>query len=206
MNTAANGVVHIVDDDAAVRHACGFLLDAMGWAHQPWCNGQAFVQQVDMHQASVALIDLRMPLMGGEDVVAHLQQCHSSIGQIVLTGHGDVDSAVALLKLGVVDFLQKPVAAAALQAAIEQAWQQALKRQQRHGWRQCLLALTPKERQIAQLMLQGATNKDMAEALCVSQRTIEVHRAQVMGKFSCEHLAQWVQIYMQVADHPTQLV
>ena len=109
-------------------------------------------------------------------------------------------TAVSLLKQGVVDFLQKPVQAEPLQAAINQAWQHALKLQQLHVWRQCELSLTPKERHIVQLMVQGMTNKDMAEALHVSQRTIEVHRANAMAKFQCEHLAQLVQIYFLL--HP----
>ena len=105
-----------------------------------------------------------------------------------------------MLKQGVVDFLQKPIQAEPLQAAIQQAWQHALKLQHLHTWRVCEHNLTPKEQHIVQLMVQGMTNKDMAETLHVSQRTIEVHRANAMAKFQCEHLAQLVHIYWQL--HP----
>ena len=193
-------LVHIVDDEAAVREGCAFLMEAFGHAHQTWEHGQAFLDLADCHRPAVALIDLRMPFVTGEEVVQQLQQRHSSIAPLILTGHGDVATAVSLLKQGVVDFLQKPVQAEPLQAAINQAWQHALKLQQLHVWRQCELSLTPKERHIMQLMVQGMTNKDMAEALHVSQRTIEVHRANAMAKFQCEHLAQLVHIYWQL--HP----
>ena len=198
MNTTC--LVHIVDDDAAVRTACAFLMEALGHAHQTWEHGQAFLDQADCHRPAVALIDLRMPFASGADVVSQLQQRHSTIAPLILTGHGDVPTAVAMLKQGVVDFLQKPIQAEPLQAAIQQAWQHALKLQQLYTWRECEHSLTPKEQHIVQLMVQGMTNKDMAETLHVSQRTIEVHRANAMAKFQCEHLAQLVHIYWQL--HP----
>ena len=198
MNTTC--LVHIVDDDAAVRTACAFLMEALGHAHQTWEHGQAFLDQADCHRPAVALIDLRMPFASGAEVVNQLQQRHSTIAPLILTGHGDVPTAVAMLKQGVVDFLQKPIQAEPLQAAIQQAWQHALKLQQLYTWRGCEQSLTPKEQHIVQLMVQGMTNKDMAETLHVSQRTIEVHRANAMAKFQCEHLAQLVHIYWQL--HP----
>ena len=198
MNTTC--LVHIVDDDAAVRTACAFLMEALGHAHQTWEHGQAFLDQADCHRPAVALIDLRMPFASGAEVVSQLQQRHSTIAPLILTGHGDVPTAVAMLKQGVVDFLQKPIQAEPLQAAIQQAWQHALKLQQLYTWRGCEHSLTPKEQHIVQLMVQGMTNKDMAETLHVSQRTIEVHRANAMAKFQCEHLAQLVHIYWQL--HP----
>ena len=198
MNTTC--LVHIVDDDAAVRTACAFLMEALGHAHQTWEHGQAFLDQADCHRPAVALIDLRMPFASGAEVVNQLQQRHSTIAPLILTGHGDVPTAVAMLKQGVIDFLQKPIQAEPLQAAIQQAWQHALKLQQLYTWRGCEHSLTPKEQHIVQLMVQGMTNKDMAETLHVSQRTIEVHRANAMAKFQCEHLAQLVHIYWQL--HP----
>ena len=198
MNTTC--LVHIVDDDAAVRDACAFLMEALGHAHQTWEHGQAFLDQVDFHRPAVALIDLRMPFASGTEVVSQLQQRHSTIAPLILTGHGDVPTAVAMFKQGVVDFLQKPIQAEPLQASIQQAWQHALKLQQLYTWRECEHSLTPKEQHIVQLMVQGMTNKDMAETLHVSQRTIEVHRANAMAKFQCEHLAQLVHIYWQL--HP----
>ena len=198
MNTTC--LVHIVDDDAAVRTACAFLMEALGHAHQTWEHGQAFLDQADCHRPAVALIDLRMPFASGAEVVNQLQQRHSTIAPLILTGHGDVPTAVAMLKQGVVDFLQKPIQAEPLQAAIQQAWQHALKLQQLYTWRECEHSLTPKEQHIVQLMVQGMTNKDMAETLHVSQRTIEVHRANAMAKFQCEHLTQLVHIYWQL--HP----
>ena len=115
MNTTC--LVHIVDDDAAVRTACAFLMEALGHAHQTWEHGQAFLDQVDCHRPAVALIDLRMPFASGAEVVSQLQQRHSTIAPLILTGHGDVPTAVAMLKQGVVDFLQKPIQAEPLQAA-----------------------------------------------------------------------------------------
>lgn len=192
-------LVHIIDDEAAVRDSCAFLMEAMGFAYQTWEDGQAFLNDVDVYTPAVALIDLRMPHVTGEELVRRLHQDRSVIGQIVLTGHGDVDTAVSLLKLGVVDFLQKPIAAEKLQDAIERAWQHAQAASQKHQWHQYHQQLTPKEVTVAKLMVTGMTNKDMAEYLHVSQRTIEVHRSQVMAKFHCEHIAQLVHIYLHIS-------
>ena len=109
MNTTC--LVHIVDDDAAVRDACAFLMEALGHAHQTWEHGQAFLDQVDCHRPTVALIDLRMPFASGAEVVSQLQQRHSTIAPLILTGHGDVPTAVAMLKQGAGDLLQKPIQA-----------------------------------------------------------------------------------------------
>ena len=198
MNTPYH--IHIIDDDASVRSACGFLMDALGHPHHSWEHGAAFLQQVPLHQAAVALLDLRMPLLDGEQVLQALQAQHCCIATIVLTGHGDVATAVRLLKQGAVDFLLKPIQAEPLQQAIANAGQQALKLQQLHLWRQCEHSLSPKEQHLMALLVQGMTNKDMAAQLCVSQRTIEVHRAKLMHKLGCEHVAQLVHIYWQL--HP----
>ena len=198
MNTACH--IHIIDDDASVRSACGFLMDALGHQHHTWEHGAAFLQHAPLHQAAVALLDLRMPLLDGEKALQALQTQHSAIATIVLTGHGDVATAVRLLKQGAADFLLKPIQAEPLQHAIANAWQQALKLQQLHQWRQNELSLSPKEQRIMALLVQGMTNKDMAAHLCVSQRTIEVQRASLMHKLGCEHVAQLVHIYWQL--HP----
>ncbi|HBX7241706.1 TPA: response regulator transcription factor, partial [Klebsiella pneumoniae] len=140
----------------------------------------------------------RMPGLDGRGVHEALRQSGSTLGVVFLTGHGDVPMAVEQMKQGAVDFLQKPVSVEPLQAALERALElsmEAVSRQRILGNYQ---QLTPKERELALLVVQGLMNREIAQVMNIAVRTVEVHRARVMEKMHAGSLAELVWILQQV--------
>ncbi|ADO48404.1 tetrathionate respiration response regulator TtrR [[Enterobacter] lignolyticus] len=198
-------MIHLVDDDEAVTDACRFLLAAMGYEVQCWNNSGAFLAQAGLHQEGVALLDMRMPPPDGHAIFAHLRRERSTLAVVFLTGHGDVGMAVEEMKLGAVDFLQKPVAQEPLRAAIARGYQHSRQRLETAQVRQRYASLTAKEKQVAGLVVSGSMNKDIADKLSVSLRTVEVHRARVMDKMAAASLAVLVSQLDKLRDddaHP----
>ncbi|MEX5411334.1 tetrathionate respiration response regulator TtrR [Atlantibacter hermannii] len=185
-------VVHLVDDDVAVTEACQFLLEGFGYRVQSWNESQTFLAQAALHEQGVALLDLRMPHLDGHGLYGELLKRHSTLAVIFLTGHGDLPVAVEQMKRGAVDFLQKPVSAGALIAAIERAEAVSAMACERRCIRQRYESLTPKEREIARFIVQGLMNREIAGRLNVALRTVEVHRARVMEKMMAVNIAELV--------------
>ncbi|QDW33095.1 response regulator transcription factor [Yersinia sp. KBS0713] len=187
-------LIHLVDDDIAVTDACRFLLDSLGYRVKVWHDGARFLAQADLYHSGVVLLDIRMPLLDGTEVYARMRQIESTLATIFLTAHGEVPQAVEQMKLGAVDFLQKPVATAPLIAALQQG---LLQSEQWVARRQVALryaTLTSREQMIAQWVMQGLINRDIADRACVSVRTVEVHRAKVMEKMAVNSLAELVSL------------
>ncbi|CNC04418.1 tetrathionate reductase complex: two-component system response regulator [Yersinia frederiksenii] len=187
-------LIHLVDDDIAVTDACRFLLESLGYKVKVWHDGEQFLAQADLHQSGVLLLDIRMPLLDGTQVYARMRQVSSTLAVIFLTAHGEVPQAVEQMKLGAVDFLQKPVATAPLMAALQQGLRQSELLMSRWQVQQRYALLTPREQMIAQWVMQGLINRDIADKACVSVRTVEVHRAKVMEKMAVSSLAELVSI------------
>ncbi|HAV5987723.1 tetrathionate respiration response regulator TtrR [Serratia marcescens] len=185
-------LIHLVDDDAAVTDACHFLLTSFGHNVQCWNDSTGFLTQADLFQTGIVLLDMRMPKLDGHQVYGELRRLGSTLAVVFLSGHGDVPMAVEQMKYGAVDFLQKPIAAEPLIAALERAQQVSAKAQQRHETCGRYRTLTPKERDIAQLVVRGMMNREMAERLNIALRTVEVHRAKVMEKMQAASLAELV--------------
>lgn len=185
-------LIHLVDDDAAVTDACHFLLTCLGHDVQCWNDSAGFLAQADLFQTGIVLLDMRMPILDGHQAYAELRRRSSTLAVVFLSGHGDVPMAVEQMKYGAVDFLQKPIAAEPLIAALERAQQVSAKAQQRHETCGRYHTLTPKERDIAQLVVRGMMNREMAERLNIALRTVEVHRAKVMEKMQAASLAELV--------------
>lgn len=187
-------LIYLVDDDIAVTDACRFLLESLGYKVKVWHDGEQFLAQADLHQSGVLLLDIRMPLLDGTQVYARMRQVNSTLAVIFLTAHGEVPQAVEQMKLGAVDFLQKPVATAPLMAALQQGLRQSEQLMSRWQVQQRYALLTPREQMIAQWVMQGLINRDIADKACVSVRTVEVHRAKVMEKMAVSSLAELVSI------------
>ncbi|CNI22895.1 tetrathionate reductase complex: two-component system response regulator [Yersinia frederiksenii] len=187
-------LIHLVDDDIAVTDACRFLLESLGYKVKVWHDGELFLAQAGLHQSGVLLLDIRMPLLDGTQVYARMRQVNSTLAVIFLTAHGEVPQAVEQMKLGAVDFLQKPVATAPLMAALQQGLRQSELLMSRWQVQQRYALLTPREQMIAQWVMQGLINRDIADKACVSVRTVEVHRAKVMEKMAVSSLAELVSI------------
>ena len=191
-------IIHLLDDDLRVTRACAFLLESLGYEVMCWAEGEMFMAQANLYQAGVVLLDMRMPGLDGRGVHEALRQSGSTLGVVFLTGHGDVPMAVEQMKQGAVDFLQKPVSVEPLQAALERALElsmEAVSRQRILGNYQ---QLTPKERELALLVVQGLMNREIAQVMNIAVRTVEVHRARVMEKMHAWSLAELVWILQQV--------
>ena len=191
-------IIHLLDDDLAVTSACAFLLESLGYEALCWAEGGIFLAQADLYQTGVVLLDMRMPVLDGQGVHEALRQRGSTLAVVFLTGHGDVPMAVEQMKRGAVDFLQKPVSAQPLQTALDRAMVVSGEAFSRHQILTSYQQLTPKERELALLVVKGLMNREIAEMMNIAVRTVEVHRARVMEKMQAGSLAELVRILQQV--------
>ena len=186
-------VIHIIDDEESVRDSCAFLISSLGLSTQTWDSALTFLQQVDIYAPAVVISDLMLPDMSGQELQDYLNKQQSPIALIALTGNGEIADAVDMLKNGAVDYLEKPIGIQRLQEAIQQAQTLTLKRAKLYYIRTLYAQLTDKEKQVAHELMQGNLNKNIADHLEVSMRTIEVHRAQVMKKMQAQHVSELIQ-------------
>ncbi|HHW7569646.1 TPA: response regulator [Mannheimia haemolytica] len=187
-------IIHILDDEESILDAMSFLLAPLGVEIQTWQSSLDFLAQADLHRQGVLLLDIRMPLPDGQQVHQQLREAQSTLAVVIMTAHGDVPMAVAELKKGAVDFLQKPASFEQLKQAIAQAEKVSEKAVKIREISQNYAKLTEKERHLVPLIMQGFTNKQIADKLAISVRTVEVHRANVMEKMQAESLAGLVQM------------
>ena len=181
--------LYIVDDEEPVLESMAFMLESYGYEVETFSSGMAFLDGADLSSPGCVLLDSRMPEMRGQDVHHFMNEKFSPISVIYLTGHGDIPMAVDALKDGALDFFQKPVDGNALVVAVDDAMAQSIKNSEKLGAKQVLQNLTKREREVLGLVVKGMKNQEMADLLCVSLRTIEVHRSNVMKKLEAESLA-----------------
>ena len=193
--------VFVIDDDEAVRDSISMLLDSADLPHRCFNNADDFLAQHDVSQRGCLVLDIRMPGMNGLELQRHLTELGSNLPIIFITGHGDVPMAVEAMRQGAFDFLRKPVNESdfidRLRNALDQEsgnWHQKFDREQN---RQRVASLTEREHQVFQLVAEGVANKAIAGELGISERTVEVHRSQVMKKLGVKTLAQLVRIHLQ---------
>jgi two-component system response regulator FixJ len=186
-------LVHIVDDEDAIRRSASFMLKTSGYAVATWATGVAFLKEVRHLEEGCVLLDVRMPDMDGLEVQQALLERGVTMPVIVLTGHADVSIAVRAMKAGAVDFLEKPFEKAVLVAAIEMAFDRLAKADgaaARAAKANVVLGvLTPREREVLDGLAQGLPNKTIAYDLGISPRTVEVHRANLMAKLDVRSLS-----------------
>ena len=190
-------LVHIVDDDAQVRAATSYLLTGHGYETRLHASGDAFLAEAALDEGCV-LLDLRMPGMSGEEVQQALVSRGASIPVIVMSGHGDLGAAVRAMKLGAVDFLQKPPSEEDLLAAVARALERhradRSRRQAKQDAAAAVERLSRRERQILQGLLAGLSNKAIARRLDLSPRTVEMHRANMMAELGTATLPEALRI------------
>jgi len=173
-------VVHVVDDDAAVRESLAFLLSSNGFAARTYPSGEAFLASVRGGRAGVVLLDLRMGGLSGLEVLARMGPRRPPV--IFLTGHGDVPVAVAAIKAGAFDFLEKPFDDARLIEVVRRALDSVAPAAGTDASAGPAGALSAREREVMSLLLEGKPNKVIAAELGIAMRTVEVHRARVLHK------------------------
>jgi FixJ family two-component response regulator len=198
----AEPVVYIVDDDEAVRDSLSMLLDSVSISYTSYPSAQEFLYSHPEEGIQVLsgciVMDIRMPEMSGTECQQHLQALGCKIPIIFVTGHGDVPMAVEAMKRGALEFLQKPFREQELLDCIQRALQKNLLVQQTLISAQQVKAriesLTQREKEVMRRVIAGQANKVIAIELNLSQRTIEIHRANVMGKMLAKSLAELVRL------------
>lgn len=191
-------LIHLVDDDEAIRHSASFMLRHAGFRVKTYPDGVAFLDQVDEVEKGCILLDVQMPKMDGLEVQEALNTRGVAMPVIVLTGHGDVAVAVRAMKAGAVDFVEKPYAKQTLVDALTRAFER-LEARRKEGVmadeaRGLIERLTAREKEVLLGLVDGHTNKAIAEALEISPRTVEIHRANVMEKMEASNLSTVLRI------------
>lgn len=191
-------VVHVIDDDEAMRHSLAFLLRSAKVEVQTYESATAFLKGLPKIKSGCVVTDVRMPGMSGIDLLKHLRQVKIAMPVIVITGHGDIPLAVEAMKGGAADFLEKPFDDAVLLAAIRAALNVQATDSEREAGRAAihdkLSALSNREREVLEGLVAGHPNKTIAFDLGISPRTVEIYRANVMTKMEATSLSDLVRM------------
>ncbi len=201
--TAEDILIHVIDDDAAFRRSLVFLLESMGWTVASHASAEDFLAATPEPAAAACLVlDIRMPMMSGLELQQVLRQRGWRVPIVFITGHGDVPMAVEAMQAGAFDFLQKPFRdddlLARVQRALARDGEMRAVLAARRDTRERLATLTPRERDVLDLVVVGKANKVIAADLGLSQRTVEIHRARVMEKMDAASLAQLVRMVLDL--------
>ena len=198
-------IIHIVDDDASVRGATSFLLSSHGYSTRIYGSGSEFLSQAKLEEGCI-LLDFRMSDMSGLEVLDRLAECGISLPVIMLTGHGDVATAVQALQLGAVDFIQKPYEERELISALERALAGGGRDKKRSEARKTavtrLQPLSEREMQVLRGLVAGMTNKEMARRLGLSPRTVEMHRSTMMSDLGVDSAADAIRVALDAELTP----
>jgi len=197
-------VVYIVDDDLGVRDSLQILLRLHGYAAMSFSTGEEFVASLDESRTragGVVLLDLRLPGMSGAQVQAELAARKVQWPIVILTAHGDVASARNALKAGAIDFIEKPIQEPVLLAALEHgiSQQRAIESDaaRKADFERRLARLTPREREVLAMIVEGRHNREVAQVLGISPRTVEVYKARVMDKLDVERLPDLIRLTLK---------
>jgi len=198
MIDTADLTVHIVDDDAAVRDSLSLILSLRGYRTATFASAEQFLARVKPDWTGCVIADIRMPGLSGLEMQHELRARGIAMPVVIVTGHGDVASARAAFKADAVDFLEKPFDEHGPVHAVETAFARERARLAARGVarhrEKSLAALSPREREVLDLLVEGLHNRDVAERLGISPRTVEVHKARVMEKLEARNLAELIRI------------
>ncbi len=196
--------VALVDDDEPVRDSMRWLLEANGFAARAFASAQEFLAALPLADLGCIVLDVRMPGMGGIELHDELLRRQLDTPVLFITGHGDVPMAVSRMKSGAVDFLEKPFNDAQMCALVKRCLDRAETMQQAQIQRESvdlkLERLTGREQQVLGLIVAGRLNKQIADDLSISIKTVEAHRANIMDKLSARTMADLMKIALLVAD------
>lgn len=204
MTSPLSPLVHLIDDDDAVRSSLALLISTVGLRVQGWSDPQQFLRDFPRQDIGAIVLDVRMPGISGLAVLDTLIAQGVDQPVIMLTGHGTVDMCRRAFKSGAAEFLEKPVDDEALLEALQKAVRQHVKSRERLAAdrvaREKYAQLSEREREVAGLIVEGLTNKEIGRALSLSPRTVETHRANLFAKLEAESLAQLIRRYAAVID------
>lgn len=198
----SDGVVHVIDDDAAMRDSLAFLMDTADLQARTYESAIAFLDQLPAPGPGCILTDVRMPEMSGLELVGRLKELGVELPVVVMTGHADVPLAIQAMKAGVHDFIEKPfddeVLLGAVRSALAIGLDQAARADESASIRARLDSLSGRERDVLQGLVDGQPNKVIAYELGISPRTVEIYRANVMTKMAAGSLSELVRMALAV--------
>jgi two-component system response regulator FixJ len=204
MREPLSPLIHLIDDDEAVRNSLALLIGTVGLRVQTWADPQTFMTEFDRQSIGVIVLDVRMPGISGLTVLETLIAQGVDQPVIMLTGHGTVQMCRRAFKAGAAEFLEKPVNDEALLEALQSGVRQHVKSRQRHRidqqTREHFAQLSEREHEVLGLIVAGLTNKEIGRALDLSPRTVETHRANLFAKLEVDSLAQMIRQYAQLVD------
>lgn len=204
MSANLSPLIHLIDDDAAVRDSIALLIGTVGLKVQPWSDPQAFLREFDRASIGAVIVDVRMPGISGITVLEKLKAEGVDQPVIMLTGHGTVELCRRAFKSGAAEFLEKPVddqqLLDALQTAVRRHVQSRERNREDRDARERYTQLSEREREVLGLIISGLTNKEIGRALGVSPRTVETHRANLFSKLEAESLAQLIRRYAALVE------
>lgn len=187
-------IVAVVDDDHAVREALCLMLGQLSIGVQPYANAREFLDDPDSRECACLVLDVRMPGISGIDLQRRLIETGCHIPIIFITGHGEVPMAVEAMRLGAVDFLQKPVKEQQLLDTVQRTLESSKERRQQRRAMDVVTArlacLTPREREVFELLVKGQRSKDIATVLRISLKTIEEYRSNILRKMHVASTAE----------------
>lgn len=189
-----NRIVHIVDDDEAVRQSLAFLLSSTGLAVRLYDSASAFLAGLASVKGGCLITDMRMPDMTGLELLHQLRAKACGLPAIVITGHGDVALAVEAMKAGAVDFIEKPFDQEAILTAVKAALERGGEGGDTAAIAARLASLSERERQVLEGLIAGHPNKTIAYDLGISPRTVEVYRANLMAKMEARSLSELIRM------------
>jgi len=198
--------VYVVDDDRDVRRSLSFMLGAAEIRSHPYGSGSDFLDALPDLEPGCILLDLRMPQMDGFHVMTALAERNIDWPVIVMTGHGEIPIAVRAMKLGAVDFIEKPFSEAALLACFAQAFatieERAASGKRRREAHDRAALLTAREKEVLSSLLAGHSNKQIALSLGISLRTVEMHRGNMMDRLGASSLAEALTLALEAGIQP----
>ena len=204
MSTEQSPLVHLVDDDDAVRHGLSLLIGSVGLRVQAWADPQAFLAGFDRRAIGAIVLDVRMPGVGGLAVLDRLVADGVDLPVVMLTGHGTVEMCRRAFKAGAAEFLEKPVDDEQLIEALQHAVRAHVRSRERRAAdgaaAERYAQLSPREREVLALIVEGLTNKEIGRALALSPRTVEAHRAHLFDKLGAGSLALLIRQYAALVE------
>lgn len=198
MNASSEPTVYVIDDEGDVRRSLGFFLKTAGFLPRPFLSGEDFLADAPQLAPGCVLLDVRLGGISGLEVIEQLGARRSRLPVIIMTGHGDIATAVQAMKLGAIDFLEKPFGEDALATALRRGFdlleQRSRAEDERQEAERLIESLSPREHNVLALLSEGKSNKEVANLLDLSVRTVEMHRAAMFDRLSVRSLPEALKI------------